>query len=61
MFRPFRAKRNGIDNLDFTIVEVHCPNRGMHQHIPNDVDTLDDLHDVNHRGKEEDDWSVVHV
>jgi len=45
----------------FTIVEVHCPNRGMHQHIPNDVDTLDDLHDVNHRGKEEDDWSIVHV
>jgi hypothetical protein len=56
MFRPFRAKRNEIDNLDFTIVEVHCPNRemhqfGLHQHIPDDVDTLDDLHDVNHRGK----------
>ena len=50
----------------FTIVEVHCSNRGMHQfglhqHIPDDVYTFDDLHDINHRGKEEDDWSVVHV
>jgi hypothetical protein len=31
----------------------------MHKHIPDDVDTLDDLHNVIHRGKEEDDWSMV--
>jgi hypothetical protein len=28
---------------------------GLHQHIPDDVNTLDDLLVVNHRGKEEDD------
>jgi hypothetical protein len=31
----------------------------LHQHISDDVDTLDDFHVVNRRGKEEDDWSVM--
>jgi hypothetical protein len=44
----------------FVIVEVHCPDRvmrefGLHQHISDDVDTLDDFHVINRRGKEEDD------
>ena len=34
---------------------------GLHQHILDDVDTLDDLYVVNHRGIMDDDWSVVHI
>jgi hypothetical protein len=44
----------------FDIVEVHCPDQVMHQfelhqHIPNDVDTFDGMHVVNHRDKMDDD------
>jgi len=44
----------------FDIVEVHCPDRvmhqfGLHQHISNDVDTFDGMHVVNHRHKMDDD------
>jgi len=50
----------------FTIVEVHCPNWvmcefGLHQHIPDDVNTLNDLLVVKYRGKEENDYSMVHA
>ena len=34
---------------------------GLYQHILDDVDTLDDLHVINGRGKMDDDWCVVHV
>jgi hypothetical protein len=43
----------------FSIIEVHYPDRVMYQfrlyqHIPNDVDILDDLYIIN-RHKEKDD------
>ena len=33
-------------------IEVYCPDRvmhqfGLHRHIPNDIDTFDDMHIVN--------------
>jgi len=50
----------------FSIFKVHCLNivmcqLGLHQHIPDDVDTLDNVYVINHCGKMDDDWSVVHV
>jgi len=43
----------------FAIVEVHCLDQvmcqfGLHQHILDDVDTLDDIHVFNHRRKQKD-------
>jgi hypothetical protein len=40
----------------FAIVEVHCLDQvmcqfGLHQHILDGVDTLDDVHVFNHRRK----------
>jgi hypothetical protein len=48
------------------IFEMHYLNRimchfGLYQHILDDVDTFDDLHVINGRGKMDDDWCVVHV
>jgi hypothetical protein len=50
----------------FVIVKVYCHDHemhqfGLHQHIYVDVDTFDNMYDVNNRGKEEDDWLVVHA
>jgi hypothetical protein len=50
----------------FVIVKVYCYDHemhqfGLHQHIYVDVDTFDNMYDVNNRGKEEDDWLVVHA
>ena len=51
----------------FVIVEEHCLDRVMclfelHQHIFDDVDTLDDMHVVNcHDKKKKKNWLVVHA
>ena len=50
----------------FVIIKVYCFDWvmcwfGLHQHILDDGDTLDDIHVVKLRDKKKDNWLVVHA